>query len=250
MREKAQKKAVGLSADTLKLIAIAAMLVDHATTVFVAQYYSPAGSILHAIGRITGPTMFFFIVQGYWHTRSKNRYAMRLAVFALISYLPFIYFRSGALPTADTFLDLNVIFTLFLGFLMSRARHEVKNRVLGTLLMVGILLLSEAGDWGSFAIVCIFIFDFFRESFKKQALAYCALSFVFLLSATLPLLNPFAGVGILLACLVVYGGMLFPIALLSFYNGEKGRLPSGGKWLFYAIYPAHLLILGFLRWNI
>jgi len=72
---------VGLNAWQLKLIAIVAMVIDHLAFSFV-----PDGTFLavamHFIGRITGPTMFYFAVEGYHHTRNLNRYLFRLAAFA------------------------------------------------------------------------------------------------------------------------------------------------------------------------
>ena len=32
------------------------------------------------------------------------------------------------------------------------------------------------------------------------------------------------------------------------YNGESGSRHPFHKWFFYGFYPAHLLILGLLRW--
>ena len=84
----------GLTAFQLKLIAITAMLIDH-----LAWYYvdldTGLGQLLHMVGRLTAPIMCFFIAEGYRHTRSLRRYAARLAVFALISQLPFTYYSLG-----------------------------------------------------------------------------------------------------------------------------------------------------------
>ena len=84
----------GLDGEALKLIAIFAMTVDHIAYAFVDN-----GTLLaifmHAIGRITGPVMFYLAAEGYHHTRSVPRYILRLAVFALISFLPFQLFVYG-----------------------------------------------------------------------------------------------------------------------------------------------------------
>ena len=53
--------------------------------------------MMHFVGRLTGPTMCFFIAEGYRKTRSFPRYLLRLGVFALISQLPFTYYSMGAL---------------------------------------------------------------------------------------------------------------------------------------------------------
>ena len=84
----------GLSLNHLKAVAVAAMVIDHIAFAFV-----PDGTLLaillHSIGKITGPTMFFAAVEGCHHTRNLNRYLLRLAVFALVSWFPFLYFHFG-----------------------------------------------------------------------------------------------------------------------------------------------------------
>lgn len=252
----AQRQRRGLSADMLKIIAIVAMTIDHAAATFVPVYYSLPGAIMHCIGRITGPVMFYFIVEGYHHTRNANRYTLRLGLFALVSYLPFIYFKSGALPTADTWLDLNVIYTLFLGHLMLRVRHEVRHPVPKYLVVAGLFLLSFYGDWGYLALLFIWVFDTFRGNFKQQAVGYGALALMRLLPAVdslwtqlsnkqpAALWQPYAGQ------VLVMAGMFLPLLLLAFYSGQKGGLGRGGKWLFYIYYPLHLLVLGYLRFAI
>ena len=73
----------GLDGEALKLIAIFAMTVDHIAYAFVEDGTLLA-VLMHAIGRITGPVMFYLAAEGYHHTRSVPRYILRLAVFALI----------------------------------------------------------------------------------------------------------------------------------------------------------------------
>ena len=67
----------GLSAHTLKIIAIIAMTIDHIAWAFV-DACSAAGILMHLVGRLTAPIMCFFIAEGYAHTRNANRYALRL----------------------------------------------------------------------------------------------------------------------------------------------------------------------------
>ena len=72
------------------------MVIDHIAFAFV-----PDGTLLaillHSIGKITGPTMFFAAVEGCHHTRNLNRYLLRLAVFALVSCFPFCTSTSAAI---------------------------------------------------------------------------------------------------------------------------------------------------------
>ena len=77
-----------------KYIAIAAMVIDHIAFAFVPDGTALA-IVMHIIGRLTGPIMFFSAVEGYHHTRDLNRYLLRLAAFAAISWFPSLYFKSG-----------------------------------------------------------------------------------------------------------------------------------------------------------
>ena len=50
-----------LSALSLKLIAIAAMVVDHVAFTFV-PYGTPLWTVMDAVGKLTGPIMFYMAV--------------------------------------------------------------------------------------------------------------------------------------------------------------------------------------------
>ena len=67
------QKNTGLNANILKLIAVIAMVIQHATIVFY-----PTENALHwtlyAVGRITAPVMCFMIVEGYYHTSNIKKY--------------------------------------------------------------------------------------------------------------------------------------------------------------------------------
>ena len=86
-------KVKGLSGTTIKFIAIAAMLIDHIAWAFVPTY-SVFGQIMHVIGRITASIMCFFVAEGYYYTKNVKKYVLRLAIFALISHVPFIFFET------------------------------------------------------------------------------------------------------------------------------------------------------------
>ena len=59
-----------LNANTLKLIAVLAMVLDHAATVFLADT-APAALFFHAVGQIAAPIMCFFVAEGYAYIVEK-----------------------------------------------------------------------------------------------------------------------------------------------------------------------------------
>ncbi len=136
--EPVQAKKKGLSGSTLKLVAIIAMFIDHFAAIIFDRYLISAGflrlnqetillpenrnlliiygvdMIMRLIGRLGFPLFCFLLIEGYYHTRSKVKYGMRLAMFALISEIPFdLGFQSHVLE----FTYQNVFFTLFFGFM-------------------------------------------------------------------------------------------------------------------------------------
>ena len=94
----------GLNANQIKLIAIVAMTVDHLTWAFFpgtqAIWYV---YVLHIIGRLTAPIMWFFIAEGCHYTRNRGKYIGRLFAFAVVSHfaydfafgIPFVPLSTG-----------------------------------------------------------------------------------------------------------------------------------------------------------
>lgn len=228
-----------LSGSALKWIAIVCMLIDHIAWGFV-PFFSPAAQIMHVVGRVTAPTMCFFIAEGYHYTRDVKKYAFRLFVFALISQIPYSFFESG---TLFSFRGFSVIYTLFLSLLAVWAWDKVKNPALRFLAVLGLCVLSLPGDWMFMDIIFSLIFYRFRGDFKSQAFWF----------------SIFAAGMVMLFCLnsaqggrpfwgqLFQAGVFLSLPLLSLYNHSRG----GGrysKWTFYIFYPLHLLVLGLIRY--
>ena len=57
-----------MNRNTLKYIAVIAMLADHIALAFVGMN-NPAGVIMRVIGRLTAPIMCYFLAEGFFHTR-------------------------------------------------------------------------------------------------------------------------------------------------------------------------------------
>lgn len=246
-------KSKGLNNYQLKIIAIIAMLIDHIAAGFV-PYDSWLGIAMHFIGRITGPVMFYMAVEGYHHTSNLKKYITRLGIFAIISYFPFMYFNAGGNLSQLNFLNLNVIYTIFLGVIAVHISRKVSNLFLKAVLLILILVISSIGDWGITGIIIMLGFDYYYGNFKNQAFNY----FIIVLMGSLinflsiPAMYLYFSKEEFMAQIGYYKpmlsqvGMLIPIFLLNHYNGERGNNSKFSKWLFYIFYPLHLLILGFI----
>ena len=229
-------KRISLNRNQLKYLVIAAMLIDHIAWAFVPTA-SIAGQIMHFIGRLTGPTMGYFLAEGYIYTHNKFKYGLRLGIFALISWIPFSLFESNHWPS----IHFGVIYTLFLGFLAmwvwdkGRCSETVK-----AIIIAGLVLLSIPGDWGIFDVLWPLVLFQYRENEKWRFQRYTLLCAV-------------AAVGFAVGGEPWWGGlfqlgiMMVPLILRFAYNGEKGSSHPFHKWFFYIFYPAHLLVLYLLK---
>ncbi|MEG1942513.1 MAG: TraX family protein, partial [Angelakisella sp.] len=92
---------------TLKIIAIAAMLIDH-----IGYMFFPDMIIFRLIGRIAFPIFAFFVAEGIRFTHDRKKYLTRLLLLAVISEIPFDLMRNGSAFSPSS---QNVCFTLAVG---------------------------------------------------------------------------------------------------------------------------------------
>ncbi|MCI1964854.1 MAG: conjugal transfer protein TraX [Oscillospiraceae bacterium] len=226
-----------LSANSIKWIAIAAMLIDHIAWGFVPTY-SVLGQMMHIVGRITAPTMCFFLAEGYAHTHNFQKYALRLGIFALISHVPFVFFEAGEPLRLFPF---SVIYTLLLSLLAICAYDKIENQLLRVMTILGLCVLSLPGDWMCFDILFALAFWQNRGNFRRQARAFSIVAAAMVVGGALTMF--FEGYSI--GSQLFQAGVFLCLPILSLYNGQRG----GGRysrWTFYLFYPAHLLVLGLL----
>lgn len=233
---------IRLSANAIKLIAVLCMTVDHIAWGFVPTA-TTRGQLMHLFGRITAPVMCFFLSEGYHHTKNKARYLLRMLVFAVISHFPFVYFEYGSFWKLGTESMLATL-TLCLMSICIVNSERIPRPI--QLPLIGLLCIAaDSCDWGKRAILFALTFELARPYGRRmQCGAYAIAATVYVLFR---LLEDPAHAGEMLFVFGVY----LPIPLLLCYSGERGKGGSAVqfifKWFFYLYYPAHLLLLGFLR---
>jgi hypothetical protein len=215
---------------TLKLIAMATMLIDHVAAVLIPV--SRTYEICRIVGRLAFPIYCFLLVEGFFHTKNVKKYLMSMGIFALISEIPFDLAFSNKTIDMGFLYSQNVFFTLFIGLtvicLMSIIEKKYVDKVFlgnvfNTLVViagcaVSILLYT---DYTYFGILLIVAFYVFRGN--KGILTFV----VFLLTI----------------CLGLYleGYAFISMLFIWRYNGKRG--PQGNKYIFYAFYPVHILVI-------
>lgn len=257
----------------LKMIALITMVIDHVAAVLLWRLYKASYDIrggmytsstirdqiivwtfehqdlvytiyenMRIIGRMAFPIYCFLIVEGFLHTRSVGKYALRLLLFAFISEIPF------DLAIAETWMSWdysNVFFTLCLGLVLIWGISYVEKFyefweekqwepmmgkvvcvVIGAFLTIGIGAFAEMvlhTDYGIAGVLAILVIYLFR---KPKELGFAASVFVLTVMSS----------SIEIMALL----MLYP---LMKYDGSRGK---NVKYVFYVFYPAHLLILALI----
>lgn len=241
-----EKMQVRLNTDTnlLKIIAMAAMLIDHAGKMLFPQY-----RVLRIIGRLAFPIYAYCLTVGCVYTRDMARYISRVVLLALISQ-PLYAVALGhatpamyAVPFADDPLGAalnfyvrswshpSILLSLAIGLVILwsiRDRHLI--------ITAGMLLLSwiiqGSLDYGFRGILLMLLFYLFCQvpvvSFPVvagymiwwglQSRAYTVFG-------------------------VSFGTQMFAVFALPLIYIRMDTKVKLNKWVFYLFYPAHLALI-------
>ena len=167
----------------------------------------------------------FQLVEGFFHTSNRKKYALRLGIFALVSEVPFdLAFRSSILE----FTYQNVMVTLFIGFLTIWAMEVLRRKnpawmavAAGLGVLTGYLARS---DYGWKGIILILIFYLFYYQPVEKTIAGCL-------------------------ALLWEAPACFAFLSINLYNHQRGRGHSF-KYFFYWFYPVHILVLVGIRYGL
>ncbi|MDD2971347.1 MAG: TraX family protein [Lachnospiraceae bacterium] len=236
------KSKIQFNANHLKLIAIIAMTIDHvADLIFPGFTTDPMSIVMHLIGRLTAPIMWFFICEGYYYTRSVKKYMLRMFVFAVISHFAYCFaFGINPIPFSDgIFNQTSVIYPLFIAVavLWLRNGNLNMNKWLKEIIIFVLIWTAFPADWSSIAVLAIIDMYQKRGDLKGQIKAMLPWVFLYGVIAFFFVNQVYA---------MVLAGVIMVYPILNLYNGEKGKVPWM-KWFFYIYYPLHLIIVGIIR---
>ncbi len=226
-----------LSGSALKVIAVLSMLCDHTAKYILAAYdfawqtwFTFGGLDVNltyvmtsVLGRIAFPLFAFLAVEGYMHTRNFRKYSLNLLIFAIITVIPWQLLHGSP----ATFEDSNVLFTLFLGVTAIFAIDRIRGWKAFAITALSMFLAWICRvDYGILGVTMIILLYALRGSREFQSLGFVGCLFRGKATAGVPL----AAIPVLM------------------YNGERGFIKGkAGKYIFYSIYPLHLLLIYGIR---
>ena len=264
------------SGSCLKTVAVITMLIDHigagivypmlynGMTLFSLSFNRSVlfYRVLRGIGRTAFPLFCFLLVEGFFHTKNRKRYALNLFVFSLLSEIPFDLALVHANEWSDTLqvaealrtnLDVyiksqSVYCTLLLGFLVIWAIDTVFSQCAGIVndrpsmqtpaYVTGALLSFLAVLAGYFAADALYT-DYSHKGVVLIVILY-------LLYRIRPLAS---GAGYVYITLFGTNEVwsLPGFLLMLFYSGKRGYIRGKMKYAFYAFYPVHLFLIYVVR---
>ena len=263
-------KRPSINGNALKMIAIVTMLIDHLTYVLVEGYmlpkvarsfiggadlqytakdynlWSTLDSVGRGIGRLAFPIFLFLMLEGFLHTRNVWKYALRLAIFALISEIPFNMAFTGNI------FDLsyqNVFFTLLIGLLMMIGFEAVSDHVPESFLSSAWKAKLFTGALQTLVFVAaLAAAGFLKCDYTYMGVAMTAAVYItrnrrnimwlaVMIAMILTLIPSNSSIFELIGC--------FSFLFIACYNGERGNFNM--KYFFYLFYPMHILMLGLLN---
>lgn len=215
----------GLTGNQLKILAMAAMTLDH-----VGVQLFPDVPILRILGRLALPIYAWMIAEGCRHTHDRRKYLLRLASMAALCQLVY-YFAMGSLYQC-----ILVTFSLSVASIYALEDFARRNTLPAFLLdmsvFLGVVITCQVLpdlipgfdiDYGILGVLLPLVI--YSMDQKWSQLLFCG--------------------AMLVALAFHYGGVqwyaLAALPLLALYNGKRGKANIGP--LFYWYYPAHLVVI-------
>ncbi len=261
-----------LNITQLKLIAITLMVLDHIYEFF--SYTNLVPIWFTWLGRLVFPIFMFAMAEGFYYTKSKEKYMLRLYIGSAFMGI-FNYLIVEIFPRADSFPILNNIFgtffiTVFYLYYVEKIKEDRQNNknIVPTVLIIivpiilsfiptlttvvsnnfginvnsnvyvllnGLIPTPLFVEGGPIVVIIGIIIYSLRNNRTKQVIVYIVIC-----------LSLYTGGGFSIQNLLYANYqwmMVFSAVFMLLYNGDKGK---GYKYMFYIFYPSHIYILYFI----
>ncbi len=223
-----------VNTSSIKLIAVALMVIDH-----IGLFLYPQELGFRLIGRLSFPLFAWLIANGMYYTRDSTRYAIRVFVLAVLSQIPYLLLFHLFNPAYDS---LNAIITLWLGivaiWVIQKLQHPYWYAPLvGLLAYAAVYVKSEYQAGGVLMVVAAYL------AYRRPALLallYGAITIgffaypqaqIYWATRSFENVNPIAFFSPI---------MVLSVPLIAAHTGVKGF--GLGKW-WYLAYPLHFLAM-------
>lgn len=205
------------------------MVIDH-----VGKFLFPDTMILRIIGRFSFPLFAFLIANGAHYTKNINKYISRMLAFALISQYPYFLAHSSDNSYSGT---LNILFTFSLALVAISIIKKSKSTATSTVIAISAAVIAYflKVDYGAYGILLTILFYILFTKPKIAALSFVALSVVNSVSPAISAGNLFIS-KIDLSPII----STLSLAFILSYNYKEGLK---ARYLFYAFYPLHFLVI-------
>ncbi len=223
-------KDFSLDGNTLKILALIAMTLDH-----VGYVFFPDVAFFRIIGRIVFPIFAYMIAEGCFYTRNKVKYFG--LIFGLGLFMQVVYY----LYEGSLYQCILISYSIAIIIIYAIINYMNKKDALSLLFVfaaLGLALFLSVGlkrliadrdytiDYGFFGILLPPLIYVGKTKWQK----------LWLMVLGLVMLSIDMG-GVQWFCLL-------SLPLIMLYNGKRGRYSL--KYLFYIYYPLHLGIIGIL----
>lgn len=221
-----------MSGSALKVLAVLSMVADHCAY-FLVNHDTVVYEVMRSFGRIAFPVFAFLIAEGFAHSHNRMKYFLTLLGFAIISEIPW-YLLNGNDGTH------NVMFTLAIGVIAIAAFGRLREHPIlsiGSVVMFSFLAWKFGSDYDWRGVLMIVIFYMLQRRTIEPGIERNQINFpsqtILQIAFTLPLMIYYGTVGAVMASCAIF-----------LYDGTRGFISGKvAKYAFYAIYPAHLLLI-------
>ncbi|GHV24448.1 membrane protein [Spirochaetia bacterium] len=209
-------------------------------------------------------TFRFISAEGFFHTRSRTRYLLRLLIgFELMNIVSTLL--TIALPNENVMLIFSmfgslfftVLYLILVDMLLGGIREKRPGKVMLALLLMALPLVygfvtvlglqSETNTLPPWAILVLFKFIPNLLAVEGSFLwPLLGVLFCILRKNRFLRIIPLVVFGILFSVLgSIEGLVIFAAIPVLLYNGQRGR---GSKYFFYIFYPAHIYLFYVVAW--
>lgn len=264
-----QIRTYGIFINTLKIVAVMSMLVDHVAFYFYSVIPDGITGVMRAVGRLAMPLFVYILVQGFFKTKNFKRYITRIAICAVVTQLlvsALAYANVKLYPGYEIAVSKygNILFSFVLTLLLLKVIHEpiilkkyTSEQNIIVKVVIAIVILSVyvfvSIDYGT-AVPIFAMLLYAVERFKimvlmaKESYSVGIKGFALNIVDHTTIEKVYKGLVALCFVLVIMfcdvsAWSLMAIPLVLLYNGEKRSQSKKMQRFYYVFFPLHHIVL-------